>query len=264
MKNSEHCDERRQKYMNTYFAAKKIGIDSTDIEPKIRTNIYKCFCRSTLYYGIECFNLNQQEIKKTQRTESNIIKQILNIKRRTKSTQLMNAIYIEPARLAIDIIKCKFFKRLLQYELTSELIENIYQQRVGEKRVTGKWANYISEMIDICNRGLENELVAEKQANKSQINQSQNITINKTLNENNNLNLTKNIPDLESLTRRVDQLLNKLTKNRNSEFKTGTADTIRFLLASKHFGNKESSNSLNLFLRAFEPRDNNPNINNSD
>ena len=125
---------------------------------------------------------------------------------------------------------------------------------IGEKRVTGKWANLISEMIDICNRGLKDELTGDRLYNKTQIDDSQNITVNSTINHTNKMNLTRNIPDLDSLIARVEQLLKKLTKERQDGFKTGTAETIRYLLASMHHGNNDSAKSLNLIIKAFEPR----------
>src|ERR1700753_187901 len=102
--------------------------------------------------------------------------------------QLLNAIYIEPTRLVIDIIKCKFFKRLMKYDITKDLLENVNEQMLGEKKVKGKWANFITEMTEICNRGLETEMAQERQINRTR---TQNFTINSSQN-NTTINRTQN------------------------------------------------------------------------
>ena len=147
------------------------------------------------------------------------------------------------------MLKCKFFQRLLNYDLTRDLMENVYEEMVGRKRVCGKWANYISEMIDLCNIGLREEITA-KNMSVTIISQTSNISIDH--------NFTKNFTDLTSLIENINAFKLKLMKKKKFDFKSGNAETIRFLLSVNHIGNKEDANLLQLMTKAYYPgmRDN--------
>ena len=48
----------------TFYSARKLGLDAPKALPNLRVNLYKSFCRPTLYYATECLNLSDTEVKK--------------------------------------------------------------------------------------------------------------------------------------------------------------------------------------------------------
>jgi hypothetical protein len=243
MKNVDHCDIRRSKLLKAYYASKKMGTDSYEIDPNMKSQLYKTFCRSILFYGLESLYLNQQEVKKMQTLESNTIKGMLKIDRRTRSTQLLYSMRMETIRSKIDSLKLKFFSRLLQNEVTNELLFEIYNICTIGKIVRGKWTNFITEVNDICVRVLQEERVEMK--------------LNTSLNNTFAVLENTRLPAFDDIIENVKNATESLKKQKERNFSLGTAETIRYLLQKKHDGkmNGNDQKLLELLLRAFEKKE---------
>ena len=89
----------------------------------MRAQLYKVYIRPVVYYDIEACFMSPTDILNLKRLEGNIIKIILGINTKCKTTDLFNALKIDITRDKHDNAKVEFFLRLTQNEFTNELVQ---------------------------------------------------------------------------------------------------------------------------------------------
>jgi len=118
----DYIHEKRMSALRTYHAIKFIGLETKEMEPKLKAHMFKCYVRPIIYYGLENVYLYKTEIKKIQSLESQIVKRMLNVEKRTKSTNLLYSVGIEPVEEKTKTSKLKFAIRLLNNNTTRQII----------------------------------------------------------------------------------------------------------------------------------------------
>jgi hypothetical protein len=119
----EYPHFKRMVILRTYHLVKKLGLETKEMSHRLKSHLFKCYVRPMLYYGIENIYLHKNEINKIQTLESQIVKQMLGVEKRTRSTQLLNSIGVEPVAEKIKVIKLGFVKRLFKKKLSSQIFE---------------------------------------------------------------------------------------------------------------------------------------------
>ncbi|CAF0947906.1 unnamed protein product [Brachionus calyciflorus] len=89
----------------------------------MKAQLYKIYIRLILWYGIEAFNIKKSDILALKRFEGNIVKKILGISNKCKTTDLFNALKLETTRERMNKIKVDFYYRLYENDFTKKLLE---------------------------------------------------------------------------------------------------------------------------------------------
>ena len=109
----------------SYHDMNQCGIRSDALDSKVKLCYYKTYIRPLLYYGIENTPLNQKQINSVQTLESNLVKGMFQIPKKSRSTKLLRACKLEKVNELITKTKIKFAKRLLEFPNTTDLIYNL-------------------------------------------------------------------------------------------------------------------------------------------
>ena len=91
---------------------------------KMVSQLFKSFIRPILSYGCENAEYNLNQRRAIKRTEGNILKQLCEITQQCHSTDLFNALDIEPIDNFIDKQTLAFYNRLMLNDLTKEIVES--------------------------------------------------------------------------------------------------------------------------------------------
>lgn len=142
-KNKQHLDKRNKSAIIALAKIKKIGLASTNIHPMTKGHLYNTHIRPILYYGIENIYLNKTEKNKIKRIEGNLIKMLIGIPSRCRTTNLIKTLKIEPTEWRIETLKCGFFNRLQNNNYTKMILDS-----VKNLSITGDITREISELRD--------------------------------------------------------------------------------------------------------------------
>ena len=118
------------------------------MHPNMKAHLYKTYVRPVLTYGCENMNINASSQNDIERTEGNIVKGLLTIPRRCRTTSLFLSLNIMPTDYIIKNIKIDFFNRLIENEFTKKMIIELAKQTILN--------DFISEILYIT-RELEEE-----------------------------------------------------------------------------------------------------------
>jgi hypothetical protein len=139
----EFLHEKRMATLRTYHAIKNIGLETKEMNHKLKAHMFKCYIRPIMYYGIDNIQLFKNEIKKIQVLESQIVKRMLGFDKKTRSTQLLNSVGIESVEEKLKISKLKFAKRIINNKITGQIFEH---QRTNDK--SNKFVGEITTLLD--------------------------------------------------------------------------------------------------------------------
>jgi hypothetical protein len=123
-KNVEHINKRKRAAFTALMKLKTLGIIDRNLHPTMKGQLYKTYIRPVLFYGLENFFLTKRDRLRIKRIEGNIVKTILNIPNRCRTSNLFYALKIEPTSQRIDILKTEFYKNLLKNQYTRKVIDS--------------------------------------------------------------------------------------------------------------------------------------------
>jgi len=92
------------------------------MHPNMRAQLYKIYVRPVLWYGFETCNMTQSNLITIKRHEGNLIKKIIGISTRCRTTDLLAALNIDSTLERFAEIKADFLIRLAQNKFTKKLI----------------------------------------------------------------------------------------------------------------------------------------------
>ncbi|CAF0974992.1 unnamed protein product [Brachionus calyciflorus] len=121
----EHLKSRIKLFNMGSQRLKQCGITSDCTSSEVKLCFYKTYIRPALYYGFDNLVINKTQIKTLQTLESKLIKAMFRISKKTRSTKLLRAVNIEKVYELWIKTKVKFLNRLIQFELTRNIVESI-------------------------------------------------------------------------------------------------------------------------------------------
>jgi hypothetical protein len=188
----EHIESRLEKCISKYFSLTPMGINDKSLKPYIKAFLYKTYIQPVLLYGTENMSINISHLKDINTHEGNILKRAFKLHKKTQHTPLAESLKIIPAITQIKLRKLAHAKRLLNHELTREMIEISNQRKILPYENTPQKTNLLDDIYEI-------------------INESKKLNIN---------DLEKSIYDNEL----------EIRKEHKTNTKGGIQDTIRFLI----------------------------------
>lgn len=174
--NNDQVETRIKSAFKASISIKKLECENEKLKVKIKTHLYKAFVRPVLTYGLENYVLNKKQIRKLQTTEGTIIKRMLNLNYKSRTTSLLSAIGLEKIELNLKKRKLGFFKRALNNNLTKEIIDGVELNettKLSKKSIIKEIFEIIEcEEKDYLSMAIENEIENTKEKNNSAISNS--------------------------------------------------------------------------------------------
>ena len=134
--NKDHLQERRIKAWASYHKLKNdIDIENKKMSLNLKIHLFKSYIRPIIYYGLENLHLTKTELRKIQTMEAIMVKSMIGYKKRTRTTNLLHAIGIEPVARKYKIMRLNFMKRLLGNEYTFKIVKTIERENENNKYV---------------------------------------------------------------------------------------------------------------------------------
>ena len=118
-----YINNRCSKAHSSYNNLRLLGLSSCSLDVSARGFLYKTYIRPIFHYGLETFELNQNETDKICTTEGNLVKSMVNINKQVHTTSLFAALGIEQTRLKQE--KLQFFIRLYENKFTANILLEI-------------------------------------------------------------------------------------------------------------------------------------------
>ncbi|CAF0943225.1 unnamed protein product [Brachionus calyciflorus] len=159
--NADHFTKRRSKALAAMFKLKSIGVLNKQMHPNMRARLYKVYIRPVLWYGVESIYMKQSDILLLKRLEGNIVKTILGIHTRCKTTDLFTALNIDSTRDRLTVTKIDFYSRVIQNSYTKELL--FFMETISEAK---DLVNEIYELIDVLSMDVDLNLAEACQVYK--------------------------------------------------------------------------------------------------
>ena len=101
------------------------------MNPLTKSFIYKTYVRPVLLYGCENFIWTKTDVNSIRRIEGNIVKRFLNVPTRCRTTDLFESLNIEQTKDALLECRLSFYTRIVDNELTKQLLIESHKIRVG-------------------------------------------------------------------------------------------------------------------------------------
>lgn len=118
----EHLRERRLSTWRAFYLLKtNLDLKSNKICPQLKAHLFKTYVRPIMYYGLENCNISKTEKKRIQTMEGLMIKQMLSLDERSRTTNLLYAINIELVESKIKKLKLYFARRVMDNEYTCKI-----------------------------------------------------------------------------------------------------------------------------------------------
>lgn len=88
-RNESHISKRKQSLYASVNKLNQSGLNTDNISPLAKAQLYKTFLRPVLMYGLDNLKLNKTQLNEIRRMESNTIKRLIGIPNRCHSTELL-------------------------------------------------------------------------------------------------------------------------------------------------------------------------------
>ncbi|CAF0919426.1 unnamed protein product [Brachionus calyciflorus] len=136
--NEDHIQQRIKNTMRSLNSIKTLGIDDERLKLKTKIQFYKTYCRPVLTYGCEALKMNNIHLRKMKTTEGTIIKRILRLNKKARTTKLMHALDVEPTETMLLKRKLAFIKRTSVNPFTGKLVDNLIKESIINKKSLSK------------------------------------------------------------------------------------------------------------------------------
>ena len=144
--NKDQVESRIKTAFRSFYTLRNLQSENTYLTTKIKIHLYEVFVRPTLTYGFENYVLTKEQIKKMQTTEATMIKKMLNLKKTSRTTNLLNALGLEKMENKLIKGKLSFIKRLLNNNLTLGVLKELETKSNQTKDLSKK--SIVKEVFD--------------------------------------------------------------------------------------------------------------------
>lgn len=134
---------RKQKAFGSLSKLNILGINSDQLSPFMKGQMFKIYIRPILYYGIENVFINKSKLNQIKRIDGNILKIMMMVPTRCRTTSLQLALNITPAHDHLIQIKLDFYMNLINNPFTKSVLEQTSTIKLEEDLKTE-----ISKIVD--------------------------------------------------------------------------------------------------------------------
>ena len=145
--NKIKVDERIRVGRTTIYALLGPGLHARQGTcPTISYKIWKTYVIPRILYGVEVLNHTLTDIKKLERLQVQICKQIQGLPERTTNLAAYSLLGVEPIEMVVDRLTLTFLGNILQDKTTIEF-QIVERQHAMMKTNTQNYANVITNIL---------------------------------------------------------------------------------------------------------------------
>jgi hypothetical protein len=118
----DHIENKNKQNSINAYSLYSIGLFNNNMNLQTKKYVYNTYCRPTLYYGWEFVEASENNIKMIRNDEGILIKRMNGLNKKSKSTELYQALDIQEPIYLLYIMKIRLLARLKQNKMTSNLL----------------------------------------------------------------------------------------------------------------------------------------------
>ena len=128
----KHIEKRKSLTISATMKLKNLGLITNQTHPNMKAHLYKTYIRPTLVFGLENILLTKKVVNELKRFEGNLVKGMLNISTRCRTTCLFMSLNIMLTEIYLNNPKMDFFKRIVENDFTKKLTIELANQTVTD------------------------------------------------------------------------------------------------------------------------------------
>ena len=97
---------------------RSVGIARTSMSPQLKMHLYRVYCRTLLTSGIEIGEVSKGDVQRLRTIEGKIVKHLLGLGKKSKTTQLLNAVGFESISNLVTKQRAGFYQRAVANSTT--------------------------------------------------------------------------------------------------------------------------------------------------
>lgn len=111
-----HADNRIKSSRRAYYALQGCGLHPQGLAPETVTHLWSAAVRPVLLYGSHCTYLKPSAVREMQKTQAQLLKVALGVRKHCHSSMLMDALKLEDVQTLINIARLRTLKSAIQSE----------------------------------------------------------------------------------------------------------------------------------------------------
>ena len=123
--NKFHCIRK------SIYALYSFGLKKNGLNPKLKSFVYKSYCRPKGIYGFEAITLTKTFLKHLDTIQNSFIRHIIGLKKRSKIRALLKAIKMDTIEHLYIKHKSMFIKNIKKIDITSSVLKEIIKTNKG-------------------------------------------------------------------------------------------------------------------------------------
>ena len=141
-----------QKFRNvekSYYSLYGMGCRPDGLNYYTSADIYKKFCQSSFYYGLETNYISKTTLNYLNIRQNILIKNSFGLNKFTRTTPLLDAINVKSMHHLYDRYQLTFYKQVMRNTSKKQLYEALKEEYSNKKKPR---ESYISILENICNK----------------------------------------------------------------------------------------------------------------
>jgi len=115
-KNDLHADNRTTKCRRSFHSLRNIGMSYPGCASDVKAYLWKSVCQPVLLYGFDSLHISPKVMKNLESTQSSLVKQCLGLSKRSRSTNLLQALHIPKIEERIKQSTASLMKRVFSVD----------------------------------------------------------------------------------------------------------------------------------------------------
>lgn len=130
-KNKDHIEKRKRIADINLGSLTAAGVLNQQMDTETKITLFKIYIKPVLYYGLESLQLTQEETSQLKKIEGNIVKRLLGISKKCRTTPIYSALRIESTNESIYKAQYKFLLRAIENDFIRQFIDELLEVKSG-------------------------------------------------------------------------------------------------------------------------------------
>ena len=120
--NLAHVLQRKKKAISQITKLNTLGLISKNLSPQSRAYLFKTYIRPVIMYGVDCCDLNENEMSIISKADGNALKNCIGINKQVRTKPIFDVLKVEESNFRILKDKINLFERLVENDLTRRVL----------------------------------------------------------------------------------------------------------------------------------------------
>ena len=152
---SEYFNAKMKKVEKAIYSLRGLGCKPNCLSPKTIAFIYKQYCQSIFKFGIETLTVSKPQLNRLNVRQNVLIKNILNVKHRTRYKVLINVLGIDQIDHIYYKHKIFFYKQVIKNNITNKITKLLLDHYQDKKPLKNSFFSQLSNLKSEHNISIE-------------------------------------------------------------------------------------------------------------